>query len=119
MKIWMTSADDYGEKIINQLMCDEKLKFYQGNFYCLNNYSLCAEWKYGIVLWDGVDYIFYISLTDELIKEFDGDIDELQAMFRDDFDLFDEFYNELFMNDFEGWIRKVWNLHEENKKWIH
>jgi hypothetical protein len=119
LKIWMAHGDDYGEQIVSQLMSDSKLKFYQGDFFCFDNYAVCAEWKFGIVFYDAINTIFYIVLDDKIVDEFDGDIDELQMMFRDDFNLFSEFHNELFNSDIQKWLEKVKLINEDNNKWLH
>jgi hypothetical protein len=116
MKIWVTYGEDYDDVVVSQLMSDEKLKFYQGEydyFFCLDDYAQCAIRKYKIKLTDGTDVLFYVVASDE------ENTDELILMFKDDIRFLDSFYNELFYYDFLAWLEKIKGLVEINKKYLN
>ena len=116
MKIWVTYGEDYEDSIVSQLMSDEKLKFYQGEydyFFCLDDYAQCAIRKYEIKLIDGTNVLFYIVDDEEENRE------ELMLMFEDDIRFLDSFYTDLFYENFDLWLEKVKGLIEINKKYLH
>lgn len=113
MKVWVAHVEEYENELVNQLLSSGKLKLLQGEFdylLTLDEYKLFAE-SYGLVLYPGVQMLFYIVA---------GDYEEEELyMFLDDMNMIDDFYSDLFVSDFERWLEKVKGLIEENKKWLN
>ena len=113
MKLWVAHSWEYEDELVNQLLSSGKLKLLQGEFdylLTLDKYKLFAE-AHGLVLYPGVQMLFYIVA---------GDYEEEELlMFEDDFRFLDSFYDELFESDFESWLGKVKGLVEINKKYLH
>jgi lipopolysaccharide assembly outer membrane protein LptD (OstA) len=113
MKLWISDAWEYEDELVNQLLLSGKLKLLQGEFdylLTLDKYKLFAE-SYGLVLYPGVQMLFYIVTRDYEEEEL--------YMFLDDMNMIEDFYSELFVSDFDRWLDKVRGLIEENKKWLH
>jgi hypothetical protein len=113
MKLWVAHSWEYEDELVNQLLSSGKLKLLQGEFdylLTLDKYKLFAE-AHGLVLYPGVQMLFYIVA---------GDYEEEELlMFEDDFRIMDRFWDELFVSDFCGWILKVKELIEGNKKYLN